>query len=174
MELAMKTVFRIAALAFAVAAIFTLPACSNSDDDEITVSSLRLIGQQVLPRRLEFQGTTVGGLSGIDYDPVNNRYVLISDDRTTTDSAQAPRMYTAQLTFDANGFTGVQFLSTFAMKQPSGAVYPKVPDPLVADPEAVRIAATAKASAAIRNTVFIASSMVDLVEEHYVNHVTVQ
>lgn len=135
----MKTVFRIAALAFAVAAIFTLPACSNSDDDEITVSSLRLIGQQVLPRRLEFQGTTVGGLSGIDYDPVNNRYVLISDDRTATDSAQAPRMYTAQLTFDANGFTGVQFLSTFAMKQPSGAVYPKVPDPLVADPEAVRI-----------------------------------
>jgi hypothetical protein len=104
----------------------------------MTVSSLRLIGQQVLPRRSEFQGTVVGGLSGIDYDAANNRYVLISDDRTTTDSAQAPRMYTAQLSFDVNSFTGVQFLSTFTMKQPNGSVYPKVPDPLVADPEAVR------------------------------------
>ena len=62
----------------------TSPAADNS------VGSLRLIGQQVLPRRSEFGGTVVGGLSGIDYDATNNRYVLVSDDRTTTDSANAP------------------------------------------------------------------------------------
>jgi hypothetical protein len=119
-----------------------LSACGGSDSTspavDNSVGSLRLIGQQVLPRRSEFGGTVVGGLSGIDYDATNNRYVLVSDDRTTTDSANAPRMYFANLNFDVNSFTGVQFLSTFTMKQPDGSTYPKVPDAKVADPESVR------------------------------------
>lgn len=45
----------------------------------------------------------------------------------------------AKLDFDAAGFRSVQMLSTFAMKQPNGAVYPKVPDLLTPDPETVRI-----------------------------------
>jgi len=133
--------FKRATAAVAISlALLTLAACNDSDDatSDRTVGSLKLIGQQVLPRRSDFQGTVVGGLSGIDYDAANKRYVLISDDRTTTDSAVAPRMYFANINFDASAFTGVQFLSTFSMKQPNGAVYPKVPDPLVADPESVR------------------------------------
>lgn len=124
-------------------AALALPGCGGSDDDdapaERSVGSLRLIGQQVLARRMDFQGTVVGGLSGIDYDAANQRYVLISDDRTSTDSPNAPRFYTASLAFDANAFTGVTFLSTTAMKQPDGSVFPKVPDALVADPESIRI-----------------------------------
>lgn len=119
-----------------------LSGCGSTDASpaaERSVGSLKLIGQQILPRRLEFQGTVVGGLSGIDYDMANNRYVLISDDRTTTDSANAPRFYTASLTFNETSFGSVQFLSTVAMRQPDGAVYPKVPDIKVADPESVRI-----------------------------------
>ncbi|QPF74757.1 esterase-like activity of phytase family protein [Roseateles sp. DAIF2] len=122
-----------------------LSACGGGDDDdkpaepEISVASLRLIGQQVLPRRLVFQDTVVGGLSGIDYDAKSDSYVLISDDRTTGDSPNAPRLYTAKLSFDANQFSGVQFLSTIKLKQPDGSDYPKVPDIKVADPEAVRI-----------------------------------
>lgn len=119
-----------------------LAGCGGSDNAqpaERTVSSLRLIGQQVLPRRSEFQGTVVGGLSGIDYDAANNRYVMISDDRTTADSGNPPRAYTANLAFSENGFSGVQFLSTFPLRQPDGSVYPKVPDPRVADPEGIRI-----------------------------------
>jgi hypothetical protein len=131
------------ALTIVLLPLVILTACGSDDDDndsnERTVGSLKLIGQQVLPRRSEFQNTVVGGLSGIDYDAANKRYVLISDDRTTTDSPNPPRMYTANLNFDASSFTGVQFLSTFKMKQPNGADYPKVPDPLVADPESVRI-----------------------------------
>lgn len=119
-----------------------LAGCGGSDDKqtaERTVSSLRLLGQQVLPRRTEFQGTVVGGLSGIDYDAANNRYVMISDDRTTADSGNPPRAYTANLAFSESGFNSVQFLSTFSLKQPDGSVYPKVPDPRVADPEGIRI-----------------------------------
>ncbi len=128
--------------------VASLTACGGNDSDapiastapaDITVSSLRLIGTQVIPSRTDFVSTTVGGLSGIDYDAVNKNFVLVSDDRTTTDSATPPRMYTAELTFDASSFSAVRFLSTFKMKQPNGADYAKVPDATVADPEAVRI-----------------------------------
>lgn len=129
-------------VSLSVASVF-LVACNDDDDNppavEKSVSSLRLIGQQVLPRRTEYAGTVIGGLSGIDYDDVNNLFVLISDDRTTTDSANAPRMYTARLAYDLNAFSAITFTSTFTMKQPDGSVYPKVPDARVADPEAVRI-----------------------------------
>lgn len=131
-------------LALALIASAALTACGGSDDDDrastdVTISSLRLIGQQVLPRRMEYSGTVVGGLSGVDYDAKTDTYVLISDDRTTTDSAGAPRIYTAKMTFDANGFSAVNFNGVVTMKQPDGSVYPKVPDAKVADPESVRI-----------------------------------
>ena len=119
--------------AVAIAAAVVVSACGGNSDDiptELSVGSLRLIGQQILPRRVEFGGTVVGGLSGIDYDLVTNRFVLISDDRTTADSPNAPSMYYANLTFDSNSFSAVNFLSTFSMKQPNGSVYPKVPDPV--------------------------------------------
>lgn len=129
------------AAAPALLSIALLSACggSGSDGAERTVSSLRLIGQQILPRRMEVQGTVLGGLSGIDYDERNNQFVLLSDDRTNADSPNAPRMYTARLNYDASSFSGVQLLSTFSMKQPNGTAYPKVPDAAVADPESVRI-----------------------------------
>ncbi|APW36851.1 hypothetical protein RD110_06300 [Rhodoferax koreense] len=132
------TQIRFPVLAIAFASV-VLTACGGSDEAERSVTSLRLIGQQVLPRRTEFQGTVIGGLSGIDYDAANGRYVLISDDRTTTDSASAPRFYTASLSFDLNTFSAVQFLSTTTMKQPGGTVFPKVPDARVADPESIRV-----------------------------------
>lgn len=135
---------QISTLAMGFTALVMLAAC-NSDDDknpvanEKTVASLRLIGQQVLPRRSDYVGTVVGGLSGVDYDEVNNQFLFVSDDRTTTDSANAPRMYAARLVYDANTFSAITFTSTFPMKQPDGNVYPKVPDVNVADPESVRI-----------------------------------
>jgi hypothetical protein len=139
----MNMTYRALANVLGAAFCISLAACSSDSestpDTDIRVSSLRLIGQQVLPRRSTFEGTVIGGLSGIDYDEANKRFVLITDDRTTTDSANAPRMYTANLVYDANSFSTVQFLSTFKMRQPNGADYPKVPDPLVADPEAVRL-----------------------------------
>jgi hypothetical protein len=125
------------------ACMFSLGGCGPSDPpaktEERTVASLRLIGQQVLPRRMSYQGTVVGGLSGIDYDAALQRYVLISDDRTTTDSANAPRFYFANLTFDETSFSAVDFTGVVTLKQPDGSVYPKVPDLKVADPESIRI-----------------------------------
>ena len=143
--------YRSLATAF-TAGVLSLAACGGSGDtpaaaanasasalDDRTVSGLNLIGTQVIARRTVFQDTVIGGLSGVDYDEANKRFVFISDDRTTTDSPNAPRMYTANLKYDATVFSGVTFLSTFKMKQPNGSDYPKLPDAAVADPEAVRI-----------------------------------
>ena len=41
---------------------------------------LRLIGEATLPHRLRFRETTVGGLSGLDYDPAQDLWAAISDD----------------------------------------------------------------------------------------------
>ncbi len=134
---------RVVLLGVAVTTTALIASCNtdnpSTDNSEKTVSSLRLIGQQVLPRRAEYADTVVGGLSGVDYDEVNNQFLFISDDRTTTDSPNAPRMYTARLAYDADAFAAVSFTSTFPMKQPNGNVYAKVPDASVADPESVRI-----------------------------------
>ncbi len=132
-------------LALSLLAAAALAACGGGDgvepvgSSDVTVSSLRLIGQQVLPRRMDYAGTVVGGLSGVDYDAKTDSYVFISDDRTTTDSPNAPRLYTAKLSFDATAFTAVSFTGVVNMKQPDGSLYPKVPDAKVADPESVRI-----------------------------------
>jgi hypothetical protein len=135
---------QISVLALGFTALVIVASCNSDDDNssaanEKTVASLRLIGQQVLPRRSDYAGTVVGGLSGLDYDEVNGQFLFVTDDRTTTDSANAPRMYMARLTYDANAFSAIAFTSTFSIKQPDGSVYPKVPDVNVADPESVRI-----------------------------------
>jgi hypothetical protein len=66
---------------------------------------MRFIGEQRLPWRQEFQGTTVGGLSGIDYDAANDEWVMISDDRSQFNPA---RYYRAKLAYDLQSFKSVQ------------------------------------------------------------------
>lgn len=107
--------------------------------NEVTVGSLRFVASGVVPRRAEFNSTTLGGFSGIDYDRAQDRYFLISDDRTTNDSDDAPRAYTARITHDGGTGLSIEMLSTFPLKQPGGANYPKVPETSTADPEAVRL-----------------------------------
>lgn len=75
-------------------------------------TTLRLIGEARLPHKLKHQGTTVGGLSGIDFDDVNGVLYLLSDDGG---SQSPPRFYTGRLalTNDKLGdieLTGVTFL----------------------------------------------------------------
>ena len=90
-----------------------------------------MIGSRTLDHKLQFGGTTVGGLSGIDHDPASDLYYLISDDR----SAFAPtRFYTARLTLDAERFTEVALQTVVTLKRPDGSVFP----PRAADAEAIR------------------------------------
>ena len=67
---------------------------TNFPSNGIEVSSIEFIGEATLPKGLIFQKTEVGGLSGITYNPKNNLYYAISDDRG---QKAAARFYTLKI-----------------------------------------------------------------------------
>ncbi len=99
----------------------------NGHDDKKTivqhhsVGHLSFIGEQRKANDAIFKGTLIGGLSGIDYDPVTNKWVMISDDRS--DLAPA-RFYTGQLNFNSKNFNSVNLSDVTTFKQPDGTPYP--------------------------------------------------
>lgn len=59
-----------------------------------TITGADYLGQAILPYNLSFQNTTVGGLSGITYDPSKKVYYAVSDDRSEKSPA---RFYTLKI-----------------------------------------------------------------------------
>jgi hypothetical protein len=114
-----KTVLRLLALAIPM----TLAACGGSDDNTParSVGTMKFIGEQRIPYKQAFQSTTVGGLSGIDYDSKSGNWIMQSDDRSDINPA---RFYTAKLTYDANAFSAVTLTNVATFKQQNGTTYP--------------------------------------------------
>lgn len=119
-----------------------LAACHSSQkitrsDNNISISRLNWIGKYELPHNLSFNGTTIGGLSGIDYDPEKNCYYLISDDRS---ALQPARFYTARIYFHEGGIDSIEWLKVTTLLQSAGKPYPNSQtDPShTPDPEAIR------------------------------------
>lgn len=102
-----------------------------------SISALKLLGEIDVPHNLQFKNTTVGGLSGIDYDSANNLYYLICDDRS---SINAARLYTARLFTSLKGIDSVAFVDVAFLRQQDGSVYPnsKQNPAKTPDPEAIR------------------------------------
>jgi hypothetical protein len=100
-------------------------------------SQLKFIGEYDVPFNEKFQGTTIGGLSGIDYDSKHNLYYLICDDRSAFNAA---RFYSAKIFLKDTGIDSVVFVSVKNLLQPNGLVYPNSKqDPShTPDPEAIR------------------------------------
>jgi hypothetical protein len=102
------------------------------------------LGQQVVATGTPELGTTVGGLSGIDYDPASGTYWAISDDRSSVNPA---RFYNLSLDLSqfnktayvpgssSPGSGGVLFNSVQTMKDPSGANFALNQ----VDPESIRV-----------------------------------
>lgn len=101
---------------------------------------LDYIGQQIVPTGTTAFSTTVGGLSGIDYDPATGTYWAISDDRS---SLQPARFYNLSLELSRfnrapePGGTGVTFNSVTSMLRPDGTTFPRNQ----VDAEAIRLRA---------------------------------
>ncbi|WP_343950050.1 esterase-like activity of phytase family protein [Nonomuraea longicatena] len=97
----------------------------------------RFLGEQRLPHRTLFEGTTVGGLSGLDRDPRTGTWYLISDDRWRYNPA---RFYTGQLDIDpaTGAFTGVRLTGVTTLRRPDGSAYPAYGQADAADPETIR------------------------------------
>ncbi|MCC7699021.1 esterase-like activity of phytase family protein [Janthinobacterium sp. EB271-G4-7A] len=106
--------------ALAISILFS--ACASFPHDA-PVTGLRLIGEQRIALKYPFEGTTVGGLSGIDYDAANKSWVMESDDRSAINPA---RFYRATLAYDSKAFTGVTLASVHFFTQPDGSRYPNL------------------------------------------------
>ena len=84
-------------------------------------ASLRLIGEARIPGGLQYQGTTVGGLSGIDHDPASGQYFLITDDGTARNPA---RFYTVRMALDGNALGQPEITGVTRLSQADGSAYP--------------------------------------------------
>jgi hypothetical protein len=107
------------------------------------VSELKLIDAYVVPHNLIFKNTTVGGLSGIDYDSKSGLYYMICDDRSSINDA---RYYTAKIFLNEKKIDSVVFVNVTTLLQKNGKPYPNSKqDPAhTPDPEAMRFDAVRK------------------------------
>ncbi|TDB82838.1 esterase-like activity of phytase family protein [Actinomadura sp. KC216] len=97
----------------------------------------RFLGERRLPHKMAVEGTTFGGVSGIDRDPRTGTWYLISDDRWRYDPA---RFYTGGLDIDPStgAFTGAEITGVETLRRRDGSPYPGFGKPESADPEAIR------------------------------------
>jgi hypothetical protein len=98
---------------------------------------VRLLGERIIPAGL-FEGTTVGGLSGIDRDPRTGGYVFVSDDRS---ALQPSRFYTANIDVSAQGLGDVTITGTHPFLRADGTTFPPLSanDGTTVDPEDIRV-----------------------------------
>jgi hypothetical protein len=132
-------------ISFIVVLMFSFSCVTTKKINQVpaNINSLRYIDTYEIPFNLKYKNTTVGGLSGIDYDAKNDLYYMISDDRSDKNPA---RFYTAKIFMSQKGIDSLVFVDVENMLQPDGNVYPnnqqnrfKTPDP-----EAIRYNAEKK------------------------------
>jgi len=132
--LARRTLLRGAAASCALA----LTGCASREvtPAAATPSRLRLLGETTLPHRMQYQGTTVGGLSAIDHDPAGGQWVALCDDRS---ELQPARFYTLQLRLGP-GQIDVQVTGVATLRQADGQPFPRrATGGEVVDPEGLRL-----------------------------------
>lgn len=110
---------------------------SSHSDAYIQISSLKFLDEYIIPFNSHFGNTWVGGLSGIDYDPKQNLYYLISDERSAT---TASRFYTASIDITNNKIDSIRFLSVASLRNERNDTFPsfKLDPQNAADPESIR------------------------------------
>ncbi|MED5813040.1 esterase-like activity of phytase family protein [Mycolicibacterium sp. 050232] len=100
---------------------------------------LDYLGQRQVARGATLDGTVIGGLSGISYDPAADLYYIVSDDR----SAKSPaRFYTARIALSDNGIGDVEFVATHPWLDRGGHPFAPLnvdaqPPVVPPDPEAI-------------------------------------
>ncbi|HEV8505720.1 MAG TPA: esterase-like activity of phytase family protein [Chitinophagaceae bacterium] len=124
-----------------VSCLLLFASCTSSkqitEPSPGSVPQLKFLGEYDVPNGKQFKGTTIGGLSGIDYDANNDIYYMISDDRSAINPA---RFYTAKVHLKENQIDSVEFIDVKTFLQRDGTPYPNsTQDPLhTPDPEEIR------------------------------------
>ena len=84
------------------------------------LASVNFLGQTTFPSSTTVGGTTVGGLSGITYDAVNNQFYAISDAKS---SPGDPRFYTLNIDLSSGSLGAVNFTGVTQLKDTGGTPY---------------------------------------------------
>lgn len=111
--------------------LWLLVGCASQKNIINSKAALRFVGAYTIPFDKQFNGTTVGGLSGIDFDPSSGKYYILSDDGAKINPA---RFYTAYIKLSDRGIDSVSLLKVTTLLQPDGSLF----DSAMVDPEAVR------------------------------------
>ncbi len=119
-----------------------ISACSSLKKTSVkeastTIGSLKFLDEYDLPYNLQYKNTTVGGLSGIDYDAKNGVYYLISDDRSEINPS---RFYTAKISLTSKEINSVKLTDVITLRQKNNQPYPDLKKHTLetVDPEAIR------------------------------------
>ncbi|MEV6154100.1 esterase-like activity of phytase family protein [Nonomuraea sp. NPDC052129] len=133
----MRRIVGITAAVAVTIGLAAVPAATAASASPQPIEITRFLGEQRLPYKMPYAGTTVGGLSGLDRDPLTGTWYLISDDRGRYGPA---RFYTGRLAFDwrTGAFTGVHLTGVNTFLRPDGSTYPPYGEPESADPETIR------------------------------------
>jgi hypothetical protein len=119
--------------------IALLASCTSSRkiSKQNNIGSLHFINEYDYPNSRQLEGTTIGGLSGIDYDPKTSQYYFICDDPS---ARGASRFYTAKINLNEKGIDTVNFTSVTILKNKNGVPYPDINKDRIhsADLEAMR------------------------------------
>lgn len=117
--------------------VFYCSSIAEAQKNKNSISRLELLGEYDVPHNQQYKGTTIGGLSGIDYDKTQDVYYMISDDRSAINPA---RFYTAKLFYHGKNIDSVVFVNVTTLLQKNGTAYPNSKqDPAhTPDPEALR------------------------------------
>lgn len=94
--------------------------------------SLTFLGQRTVPFGAQNSGSTIGGLSGLDYDAATGNYIAISDDQANA------RTFSLDFDFTGDTFAGITFTGRAFLKAPGGANYATGS----IDPESIRYTAS--------------------------------
>lgn len=117
----------------------TFISCSSIKDftNENSKLSLKLLYNHEIPLDETFNGTIIGGISGIDYDRKNDVFYLISDDRSIRNYA---RFYKAKLHINQTKIDSLQFLEVIPLKGRTAEKFKnwKVSPFYATDPEDIR------------------------------------
>lgn len=122
--------------ATALAISFSAAVPLHASGDSVNFG-LRYIGQQIVPNKTSFNGTTVGGLSSLDYNPATGRYLTISDDRSKTGPARFYELSLDLSQFQSSatpGMAGVTFHTVTTIRRVDGGAFEKYS----VDPEGMR------------------------------------
>ncbi|MEC4895428.1 MAG: esterase-like activity of phytase family protein [Oscillatoria sp. PMC 1051.18] len=120
---------KIAKLLLSLVLLISLTACStnrlNAQERIFLDLKLEFLDEYQLPKS-NFNGTKVGGLSAIAYDPASSNYYVISDDRSNFAPA---RFYTFKIGFnqkdlDKIGIEQVDIKNVTYLRNENGQTYP--------------------------------------------------